>query len=264
MTEAEIKKLWDPRPDSIPVLGHRGICAKYPENTLVSFAAAIDLGVDLIEFDVNVTKDGELVVIHDNEIDRTSNHTGLTRDYTLAELKTFDFGGWFGEEFKGAQIPTLREVLELVNSRSKTLILNVEIKDMTEEAVDKTTAMLTQYGLTDRCVIACFDAAVIRYTKAAHPEFRTQGFPGRYMQNFTPETYDCMFGMGIPISWGGCTEEQIMADVAFANARGILPWLFAADTEEGVRLCVKCGTANITGNNPEVALTTLRKMGLHQ
>lgn len=264
MTEAEIRKLWDPRPESIPVLGHRGICAKYPENTMTSFKAAIDLGVDLIEFDVNVTKDGELVVIHDNEIDRTSDHTGLTRDYTLAELKSFDFGGWFDEKFRGERIPTLRELLELVVARSDVLILNVEIKDMTEEAVDKTVAMLKEYGLTDRCVIACFDAAIIRYVKAAHPEFRTQGFPGRYMQNFTPETYDCMFGMGIPIAWGGCSEEQVQADVAFANSRGILPWLFAADTEDGVRFCVKSGTANITGNDPEVALTTLRKMGLHR
>jgi len=265
MTEAEIRRLWDPRPESITVLGHRGICAKYPENTMISFEAAIALGVDLIEFDINVTKDGEPVVIHDNTIDRTSDHTGLTRDYTLAELKTFDFGCRFGSgAYSGQRIPTLRELLTLVTERSETLVLNVEIKDMTEEAVDKTTAMLTEFGLTDRCVIACFDAAVIRYVKAAHPEFRTQGFPGRYMSNFTPETYDCMFGMGIPISWGGCTEEQILSDIAFANEKGILPWLFVADTEEAVERCVRYGTANITGNNPEVALTVLRKLGLHR
>ena len=180
--------LWYARPDHIPVLGHRGICARFPENTLISFEAAIDLGVDLIEFDVNLTRDRELVVIHDNSIDRTSDHTGLTRDYTLAELKTFDFGVRFSENFKGTIIPTLREVLELVNSKSDTLLLNVEIKDMTHECVDKTVAMLHEYGLSERSVIACFDAAVIRYTKSAHPEMRTQGFPGRYMQNFTEET----------------------------------------------------------------------------
>ena len=257
------KDLWYARPDHIPVLGHRGICARFPENTLISFEAAIYLGVDLIEFDVNLTRDGELVVIHDNSIDRTSDHTGLTRDYTLAELKTFDFGVRFSENFKGTKIPTLREVLELVNSKSDTLLLNVEIKDMTHECVDKTVAMLHEYGLNERSVIACFDAAVIRYTKSAHPEMRTQGFPGRYMQNFTEETYDCMFGMGIPIGWGDCTDEKITADVKFARSRGILAWLFCADAPEAVRRCVGFGTDNITGSAPAVALETLKEMGLH-
>ena len=99
-----MKNLWYASENHIPVLGHRGIAAKFPENTLPSFEAAIDLGVDLIEFDINVTKDNELVVIHDNTIDRTSDRQGLTIDYTLAELKTFDFS--YGKEaFKGVTIP---------------------------------------------------------------------------------------------------------------------------------------------------------------
>jgi glycerophosphoryl diester phosphodiesterase len=256
------KALWYASENHIPVLGHRGICAKYPENTMPSFRAAIELGVDLIEFDVNVTRDGELVVIHDNAIDRTSNKTGLTRDYTLAELKSFDFGCRFNEKFKGETIPTLRELLTLAATRDN-LLLNVEIKDMEHETVDKTVAMLKEFGLAERSVIACFDAEIIRYTKKAHPEMRTQGFPGRYMKNFTEDTYDCMFGMGIPICWADSTDEVIRSDVEFAKSRGILAWLFCADTEEDVKRCVAYGCDNITGNNPEVALRTLREMNLH-
>lgn len=259
MKESE---LWYSRPDHIPVLGHRGISAQYPENTLPSFKAAIELGVDLIEFDVNQTRDGELVVIHDTSIDRTSNRQGLTRDYTLAELKTFDFGGWFGEKFQGETIPTLEQVLALAAASRKNLLLNVEIKDKTHDTVDRTVAMLHSFGLAERSVIACFDAEIIRYTKAAHPEMRTQGFPGRYMENFTEDTYDVMFGMGIPIG-KSTNDQQIAADVAFAKSRGILAWLFVADTQEDVRRCVDFGADNITGNNPGVALDTLREMGLH-
>jgi len=255
--------LWHARPDHIPVLGHRGICRKYPENTMVSFEAAIALGVDLIEFDVNITKDGVPVVIHDNTIDRTCDHTGLVRSYTLEELKSFDFGSHFDPSFAGAQIPTLEEVLTLA-AKSDTLVLNVEIKDMTHEAVDKTIAMLHRFGLEDRSVIASFDAAIVRYTKETYPHMRTQGFPGRYMKNFTEETYDCMFGMGIPIASADSTDEVIRADVAFAKSRGILAWLFCADTEDAVRRCVEYGCDNITGNDPAVALETLRRMGLHQ
>ncbi len=255
--------LWYAKNNHIPVLGHRGICSKFPENTIVSFEAAINLGVDLIEFDVNITKDGVPVVIHDNNIARTSDHEGLTRDYTLEELKTFDFGGYFDEKFKGTKIPTLEEVLELA-SKFDTLLLNVEIKDMTQEAVDKTISMLGRFNLEERSVIACFDAEIIRYTKNKYPHMRTQGFPGRHMKNFTEETYDCMFGMGIPIGWKNCTDESIREDIALAKSRGILAWLFCADTEEDVRRCVEYGCDNITGNNPEIALTTLRKMGLHK
>lgn len=71
-----------------------------------------------------------------------------------------------------------------------------------------------------------------------------------------------MYGMGIPIG-KNTTEELIAQDVAFARSRGILAWLYVADTEENVRRCVKYGADNITGNNPEVALTVLREMGLH-
>ncbi len=255
--------LWYKRQNHIPVLGHRGIKAKYPENTLISFAAAIDLGVDLIECDVNITKDGVPVVIHDNTIDRTSDHEGLTRDYTLQELKSFDFGCKSGAQFMGTPIPTLEEVLKLAAKYNK-LLLNVEIKDMTCEAVDKTVNALQRFGLEGRSVIACFDAEIIRYTKKTYPHMRCQGFPGRYMKNFTEETYDCMFGMGIPIGWKDCTEESIQKDVVFAKSRGILAWLFCADTEEDVRRCVQYDCDNITGNDPEVALRVLREMRLHR
>lgn len=215
--------LWHASEHHIPVLGHRGICAKYPENTLPSFAAALDLGVDLIEFDVNMTKDGQLVVIHDNTIDRTCDHAGAVRDYTLAQLKTFNFSSKFAPGFAPTQIPTLREVLELVKEKSDTVLLNVEIKDKTHEVVDLTVAMLHAYDLAERSVIACFDAEIVRYTKSAHPEMRTQGFPGRYMEHFTEETYDCMFGMGIPI---GSTDEQLRADIALARERAFWPGCF--------------------------------------
>lgn len=257
------KELWYARENHIPVLGHRGICAKYPENTMVSFKAAMDLGVDLIEFDVNVTKDGVPVVIHDNDVARTSDREGLTRDYTLEELKTIDFGSHFDPKFKSTQIPTLREVLELA-AKSDTLLLNVEIKDMTHEAVDKTIAMLHEFDLEERAVIACFNAEIIRYTKKNYPHMRCQGFPGRYMANFTEDTYDCMFGMGIPMGWADCTDESIKQDVAFAKSHGILAWLFCADTPEDVIRCVNYGCDNITGNNPEVALEALRKINKHK
>lgn len=259
--------LWQPREDFIPVLGHRGICAKFPENTLVSFDAAIELGCDLIEFDINITKDGVPVVIHDNTIDRTCiGHTGAVRDYTLDELKTFDFAAQFADSFKNTPIPTLREVLEL-GAKNPKLCYNIEIKDYTEECVDKTMLLVREFGISERVVIASFSVDVLLYTQEKYPEMRTQGFPPFFMKNAPMEMYDRMYGIGIPIAWSRENmniDEAIAADVAFAREHNILPWLFSADTEEDVLLCVKHGCANITGNNPEIALNTLRRIGKHQ
>jgi len=257
------KDLWQATPEHIPVLGHRGICAKYPENTMVSFEAAIAAGVDLIEFDVNITADGIPVVIHDNDIARTADHQGLSRDYTLAELKSFDFGVRFDPAFCGAQIPTLREVLTLA-APHPDLLLNVEIKDMTAEAVDKTMAMLKEFGLEERSVIACFNAGILLYVQKHYPHMRTQGFPARYMKEQDDRIYQKMFGMGIPIRAKDSSDERIRADIAFARERGILVWLFSADTPEDVMRCVAYGCDNITGNDPEVALEALRKKGMHR
>ena len=107
------------------VIAHRGYRAKFPENTLVAFEAAISAGADMIELDVLLTKDRKMVVIHDESLDRTTNGQGMVRDYTLSELKTFDAGSRLDARFKGERLPTLQEVLDLVN---KQVLINIEIK----------------------------------------------------------------------------------------------------------------------------------------
>ena len=204
---------------NILIVGHRGVRSLYPENTMVSFRAALDMRLDLIEFDVHFTKDRQLVVCHDTTIDRTTNGTGNIRDMTLKELQSYDAGIKMGEQFAGAYIPTLTEVLELMANADYEVLLNVEIKDYDHDVVDATIAMLKQYGLDQRTVIACFNAEVIAYTQKAHPEMRTQGFPKRVMQKntdvdfeITEELYNNMFGIGIPL---GEDVEVAREDVAF-------------------------------------------------
>ena len=100
----------------ILVDGHRGWMTKYPQNTLLSFEKAFDLGVDMVEFDVNLTADGVPVIIHNNTVDATTDHTGPTRAYTLKEIKAMDAACRFEGEGdfagKGITIPTLEELLE--------------------------------------------------------------------------------------------------------------------------------------------------------
>ena len=109
------------------VIAHRGNSAHRPENTMASFASALELGADFVEFDVQLTKDGEVVVIHDPTLDRTTDGVGAVRDLTLAEMKQVSAGfpQRFGDEYHGERIPTLAEVLGLLRDRA---IAMIEIK----------------------------------------------------------------------------------------------------------------------------------------
>ena len=111
---------------SFQIVAHRGLPEDYPENTLIAYKHALMLHIDMLEIDVHYTKDKQLVVIHDDTIDRTSNGKGKVIDYTLDELREFDFGAYRGDKFKGERIPTLDEVLDLVDHFSKRLLLEIK------------------------------------------------------------------------------------------------------------------------------------------
>ncbi|MDQ0231909.1 glycerophosphodiester phosphodiesterase [Metabacillus malikii] len=109
------------------IFGHRGAAGHYPENTMISFMAAYEAGADGIELDVQMTKDGELVVIHDETIDRTTTGAGYVHTYTYKELSRFDASYTFSQYKGKATVPTLIEVLEW--AKQKNIIVNVELKN---------------------------------------------------------------------------------------------------------------------------------------
>ena len=113
------------------IIAHRGYRAKYPENTLASFSAALDAGVEMIELDVMLTKDRKMVVIHDATLERTTDGRGPVSNYTFQKLKELDAGSWFHPRFAGERLPALEEVLDLVSDRT---LVNIEIKACAYEA----------------------------------------------------------------------------------------------------------------------------------
>ena len=112
-------------PDRPLNFAHRGASYEAPANTLAAFLLACELGADGIELDVHLSSDGEVVVIHDFDVEATTDGQGRVRDKTLAELKALDAGGWFDPTFAGQRIPTLQEVIDAIGHH---LLLNVELK----------------------------------------------------------------------------------------------------------------------------------------
>src|SRR5436309_8381837 len=106
-------------------IAHRGASGHCPENTRAAFLRAIELGADMVELDCQITRDGAVVVIHDETLVRTTNGRGRVRDHTLKEIKRLDAGSWFRREFAGEEVLTLEEAVAILRGRVQ---LNLEIK----------------------------------------------------------------------------------------------------------------------------------------
>jgi len=119
----------------IQIIGHRGARGLEPENTVRSFRKALELGVDYIECDVHMTKDGHIVLMHDHTVDRTTNGSGPVNSFTFDEIRKLDAG-------KGETIPTLQELLDLVRGKVK---LHIELKD--ESATEPTVGLVEKNGM---------------------------------------------------------------------------------------------------------------------
>jgi len=153
-------------------IAHRGAAGTRPELTLPAFARALELDVDMIELDVQLTRDGQLVVLHDRQLGRTVAATGAVRERTLAELQGLDAGTWFDARWAAARVPSLDEVLALTAGRAE---LNVEIKspppdwDATAEAL---LALLEQRGRLGGTIISSFDIGGLAAVRAGSPAAR--------------------------------------------------------------------------------------------
>ena len=129
------------------IFAHRGFSGRYPQNTMLAFQKALESGCDGIELDVQLTKDGEVVIIHDEYLDDLTDFTGNVRDYTLGELKSCNAGGKWQEVYGFQPIPTFEEYCEWASGNS--LITNVEIKSSVyyyEELEKKTMELIERFG----------------------------------------------------------------------------------------------------------------------
>lgn len=142
------------------LIAHRGGAAEAPENTLAAFSYSLALGIRWFELDVQVSKDGALVVIHDNSVDRTTNGTGEVGALTLEELRLLDAGAWFDSRYRGERIPTLREALDLCASEGAGVFVELKSPHLYPGVEQKVASLLAEMWLSRAPNIWCisFDA----------------------------------------------------------------------------------------------------------
>lgn len=243
------------------VEGHRGYCAKYPENTLISYEAALDLGVDGFEFDIWLSKDKVPVLMHDSNCYRTCGVDVDLRDMTLEEIKKLDAGyaKAFGDKYvgKGVEVPTLRELLELCRAKRPDIVLGVEIKEYTEECVDISVAMLKEYGFFDTACFYAFDAETVKYLKTKYGA-RVMGYPDFQMRRFAKDSYTYYDEIGLN---QGLVRSEL---ISFYVSKDMPIHAYCFDTDEQLDLCENIdGITLITANDPVPLMRRLgRKIGV--
>jgi glycerophosphoryl diester phosphodiesterase len=152
------------------IFAHRGVKGTHPENTMIAFREAERVGAHGIELDVHLSNDGEVVVIHDETVDRTTNGKGLVCDHTLQELKQLDAGIHFSSAFQGETIPALREVLEWM--QGNTLLLNIELKNDViryQELEQKVINLVRTYKMEQRVILSSFNHDSIKLLESLAP-----------------------------------------------------------------------------------------------
>jgi glycerophosphoryl diester phosphodiesterase len=152
------------------VIAHRGDKVHAPENTLSAFKQAAEKGADAIEFDVKLTADGQVIVLHDQKVDRTTNGTGNVAKLPLATIRDLDAGMQFPQQFSGEKIPTLDEVFETFGKR---IYMNVELKNYStpnDRLVPKVALIVKNHGMQERVLFSSFLAHNLRKARLLLPE----------------------------------------------------------------------------------------------
>ena len=233
------------------VYAHRGYSGRFPENTMLAFKEAAKTGCYGIELDVQLTKDGQLVVIHDERIDRTTDGTGYVRDYTLEEIRRFNAAASWNGKFGFQPIPTFEEYCQW--AAGEKLVTNIELKTGVyyyEGIEEKTLEMVRKYGLTDRGLFSSFLHSSITILRKLAPEIKCGalvendglGNPGYYCEKMD---FQC-FHPG----WMCLPKE----DVDSCKAHGIEPNVWTVNDMDVLERLVEWEVDGLISNFPAVCM----------
>ena len=252
------------------VVAHRGASALAPENTLDAVDEAAALGIRWVENDVQRTKDGELVVIHDDSLRRTTDVEDVfpdrspwkVKDFTAAEIAQLDAGSWFGDAFTGARVPTLEEYVERVEHHHQKLLLEIKNPELYPGIEQETLKLLGNEGwldrrhLTGRLIVQSFDAGTLRTVHELEPEVRT-GLLGR------PPEGDLSGYSGytdlVNPSYTGLSRDYVDAVHALTGPHGTPMKVFAwtVDDVPTATLVAGYGVDGVITNRPDVVRRAL-------
>ena len=236
------------------IYAHRGASAYRPENTMEAFSLAIEQGADGFELDVHLTKDGEIVVAHDERLERVSNGTGYINDHTLEELKSLNFAKLFAGSASEAQvcrIPTLAEVFSLV--KPTALALNIEMKTNERlylELPEKLAALTKEYAMEDRVIYSSFNHYLLQMIKKIDAQAKIGLLYDLGM--IDPWVYAKYTGAGA-IHPHYRIIAALPETVVRCHENGIKVNVWTVDDPQIIKLMLKSGVDGLITNKPDIA-----------
>ncbi len=245
--------LW-PQQAGCLIIGHRGAMGYAPENTLVSFEEGIRRGADLLEMDVQLSKDGEVVVMHDASVERTTNGKGHLRELSWRKIKTLDAGGWYNPEFAEERVPHLSDVIHRFrhrrNARRHPVGLVVELKTVRGSGgslADAVVALLHDEHFLERAVVISFDAVALQEVRAAHKSLPigllySDGADEARIEQAKKIGAQALFPRKTCVTAKG---------VAAAHKVGLSLGTWTANTKNEMKRLLTCGTDAIATNYPD-------------
>ncbi|MEX0724010.1 MAG: glycerophosphodiester phosphodiesterase [Gracilimonas sp.] len=245
--------LYSDNGDNFVIIAHRGASAYHPENTMSAFRAAYEMGAEMIELDVTLSKDGVPVVIHDETIDRTTNGKGLVSDFTLDELKNLDAGTWFSKKHAGEPIPTLEEVLEFTRGK---IALNIEVKPeaVTDEVrggiEEKAWDLVKKYEMEEYVLFSSFNYQAITHLKEINVDIKAallfekkqsaKRSPGQLVDEYNADAFNCSYRQ-FSKKWA---EEAL--------EKGFPVFVYTVNSERRMKKMIKRGVRGIFSDKPDL------------
>ncbi|MDD5476376.1 MAG: glycerophosphodiester phosphodiesterase family protein [Syntrophales bacterium] len=247
------------------IIAHRGASASHPENTLAAFEAAIGMGADMIELDVQLSRDGEVIVFHDETLSRCTDGRGWPASHTLSELKKLDAGSWFSEEFRGETIPTLEEAMSLCRGK---IAVNIEIKSeaVTDDAgggiEEKCLRIVDRSGMVRHVVFSSFDTRALRNLREIDGSAAVAVLYDKKTQaGMLPSEIVAMLGAD---SFNCSHRELGKKWLADLRKNGISLNVYTVNDEISMRRLLESGVEGIFTNRPDVlkkVIDDFRKTG---
>ena len=239
------------------VIAHRGASSLAPENTMAAVYAALDLGVEMVEVDVHSTLDGELVVIHDSTLDRTTNGNGYVRRRTLEEIKELDAGSWFKKRFSQERVPMLREVIVAVKDKS-TLLIELKAPDLELSTIE----LIRELDASHQVMLQSFDYAQIQKAKELAPEIETIFLVSRPNYGSEPiraaqwmlDIVNEVGASGVSVQYNWCTSELI----ELATEQNVDVYVWTVNRKSKLVKSITYGVKGIVTNKPQTLLSILR------
>jgi len=241
----------------VMVIAHRGFSGIAPENTMIAFKKGMEAGSDMIELDVRLSKDGEVVVIHDETLERTTSGRGRVIDLALDELKKLDAGSKFYSSFSGEKIPALREVLEMAHRK---VLVNIELKKgdygrwTIFDLADRALREIEKVGIVDRVLFSSFDPSVLeRFVKV------NAWIPVAYLYN-KPWNSPREVTEGKPFSTLTCRKTVLTREnISRAHQEGIRIGVYTLNTEEEMGKFIDLKVDAIITDYPDRLINILQK-----